>query len=136
MDHVELNAELRDFCKQLISDGYSKSQICSIILGQQKMPMFSQFLENETRNFGIGVLSQIFDIFGYKLEIVPVLKTEKNEPIETVNVTENNNKFVENYHLLMSEGLANQETMEHTRESKVSTAITDIAMNMFQNIKF
>lgn len=132
MDHIELNAELREFCKQLISDGYAKSQIAGIILGQQKLPMFTQFLESDTRNFGIGVLSNIFDIFGYKLEVVPVLKTENES--ETINITENYNKFVENYHMLMSEGLANQETVDRERESKVSVAITDVAMKMFQQI--
>jgi hypothetical protein len=134
MDHFELNLELRDFCKKLISDGYSKSQICSVILGQQRMPMFTQFLDNETRNFGVGVLSQIFDVFGYRLEIVPILKTNEEE-IENINITENFNKFIENYHMLMSEGLANQETAERgDRESKVATAITDLALDMFQKI--
>jgi len=133
MDHIELNAELRDFCKQIINDGYTKSQVCSLLLGQQKLPMFSQFLDNDNRNFGIGVLSQIFDIFGYKLEVVPVLKSGSEEDPK---LTENYNKFVENYRMMISEGLANQEVVDGRdgRESKVATAINDVALKMFQQI--
>lgn len=133
MDYIELNTELRDFCKQIINDGYNKSQVCSLLLGQQKLPMFSQFLENEDRNFGIGVLSQIFDIFGYKLEVVPVLKSGTEE---IPKLTENYNKFIENYRMMISEGLANQEAAEISsgREGKVATAINTIALQMFQQI--
>ena len=80
MNHKELNTELRDFCQKLIDDGYNKSQLCSLLLGQQKLPMFTQFIENQDRNFGIGVLSNIFEIFGYELQVVPVLKTTAEDP--------------------------------------------------------
>jgi hypothetical protein len=133
MDYIELNTELRNFCKQIINDGYNKSQVCSLLLGQQKLPMFSQFLENESRNFGIGVLAQIFDIFGYKLEVVPVLKTNNGDSLKLV---ENYNKFIENYRLMISEGLANQEAADVSsgRDNKVATAINVLAMQMFEQI--
>lgn len=133
MDHIEFNAELRDFCKKLINDGYNKSQLCSLILGQQKLPMLSQFIDNNDRNFGIGVLSQIFEIFGYELKIVPVLIGSEVDP----KLVEAYTKFIENYHMMFAEGLANQEAAAEgkgERESKVATAITDIAMEMFQQI--
>jgi hypothetical protein len=132
MDYVELNAELRDFCTKLVNDGYNKSQICSLLLGQQKLPMFSAFLESENRNFGIGVLAQIFDIFGYRLDLVPVLKDSEEEP----RFTELNNRFTENYHLMLTEGLANQEKTDgrSERTGEVQQAITDIALEMFKKI--
>lgn len=134
MNHIELNAELRNFCKQLINDGYNKSQLASLILGQQKLPMLSQFIDNNDRNFGIGVLSQIFEIFGYELKIVPVLKDNDNEENPIFN--DSYIKFVENYHMMFSEGLANQEAAEvkGERESKVANAINTIAMQMFNQI--
>ena len=133
MDYIEMNTELRDFCKQLVNDGYNKSQVCSLLLGQQKLPMFSQFLDNEDRNFGIGVLSQIFDIFGYKLEVVPVLKSSNED---APNLTENYTKFIENYRMMVSEGLSNQEAADISsgREGKVSIAINEVAMKMFHEI--
>jgi hypothetical protein len=132
MNHIELNAELRDFCKKLINDGYNKSQLCSLILGQQKLPMLSQFIENDDRNFGIGVLSQIFEIFGYELKVVPVLKDSNEDP----KFVESYTKFIENYHMMFSEGLANQEAAEirGERESKVATAINEVAIAMFNQI--
>jgi hypothetical protein len=133
MDHSKLNAELRDFCKKLVNDGYNKSQLCSIILGQQMLPMLSKFLENDDRNFGIGVLSRIFDVFGYELKIVPVLKGTPDDP----KLNEAYTKFIENYHMMFSEGLANQEAANEgkgERESKVATAINQVALEMFQQI--
>jgi len=133
MQYTHLNAELRTFCKQLIDDGYTKSQVCSLILGQQKLPMFSDFLESETRNFGIGVLAQIFDIFGYELTIVPVLKDSEEDP----KITDFNNRFIENYRLMLTEGLANQQTTETKRsgpDGKVQQAIKDVALELFQQI--
>jgi len=133
MQYTDLNAELRTFCKQLIDDGYTKSQVCSLILGQQKLPMFSDFLESETRNFGIGVLAQIFDIFGYELTIVPVLKDSEEDP----KITDFNNRFIENYRLMLTEGLANQQTTETKRsgpDGKVQQAIKDVALELFQQI--
>ncbi len=134
MDYIQLNEELRNFCKQLINDGYTKSQICSIVLGQQKLPMFNQFIEDENRNFGIGVLSQIFDVLGYTLDIVPVMKSENDDDM----FSEFYNKFKENYHLIMIEGLTNQEKNKDFvgsgRDSKVQQAITDVALDMFNKI--
>jgi len=133
MDYVELNTELKNFCNQLVNDGYNKTQICKLILGQQNVPRFTQFLEDEDKNFGIKVLAQIYDTFGYKLEIVPVLKTNYEEDPKA---TECYNKFFENYHNMMSEGLANQENVENKvgRSNTVSLAINDVALQMFQQI--
>lgn len=132
MNYVDLNTELRDFCQKLIDDGYSKSQICTLLLGQQKLPMFSQFLENQERNFGIGVLAQIFEIFDYELAVVPILKNGDDEN----KLTELYNRFVENYRLKLTEGLSNQEKVDGrtTKDGKVQKAITDIALEMFKEI--
>ena len=130
MNHKELNTELRDFCQKLIDDGYNKSQLCSLLLGQQKLPMFTQFIENQNRNFGIGVLSNIFEIFGYELQVVPVLKTNAEDP----KITDLKNRFIENYRIMLSEGLANQENVKVEREGKVQQAITDVALELFKKI--
>lgn len=130
MNHKELNTELRDFCQKLIDDGYNKSQLCSLLLGQQKLPMFTQFIENQDRNFGIGVLSNIFEIFGYELQVVPVLKTTAEDP----KITDLKNRFIENYRIMLSEGLANQENVKVEREGKVQQAITDVALELFKKI--
>jgi hypothetical protein len=130
MNHKELNTELRDFCQKLIDDGYNRSQICSLLLGQQKLPMFIQFIENQNRNFGIGVLSNIFEIFGYELQIIPVLKTMSEDP----KITDLKNRFTENYRIMFSEGLANQENVKVEREGKVQQAITDVALELFKKI--
>ena len=130
MNHKELNTELRDFCQKLIDDGYNKSQLCSLLLGQQKLPMFTQFIENQDRNFGIGVLSNIFEIFGYELQVVPVLKTNAEDP----KITDLKNRFIENYRIMLSEGLANQENVIVEREGKVQQAITDVALELFKKI--
>ncbi|MBT3298708.1 hypothetical protein HN385_07290 [archaeon] len=130
MNHKELNTELRDFCQKLIDDGYNKSQLCSLLLGQQKLPMFTQFIENQDRNFGIGVLSNIFEIFGYELQVVPVLKTNAEDP----KITDLKNRFIENYRIMLSEGLANQENVKVEREGKVQQAITDVALELFKKI--
>jgi len=130
MNHVEINAELRDFCQQLIDDGYTKSQICSLLLGQQKLPMFTQFMESNSRNFGIGVLSNIFEIFGYELQIIPVLKETPEDP----KITELKNRFTENYRMMLTEGLSNQERTKIEKESKVQQAITDVALDLFNKI--
>jgi len=130
MNHVEINTELRNFCQQLIDDGYTKSQICTLLLGQQKLPMFTQFMESESRNFGIGVLSNIFDIFGYELLIVPVLKDTTEDP----KITELKNRFTENYRIMLTEGLSNQERTKIEKESKVQQAITDVALELFNKI--
>jgi hypothetical protein len=130
MNHVEINAELRDFCQQLIDDGYTKSQICSLLLGQQKLPMFTQFMESDNRNFGIGVLSNIFEIFGYELQIVPVLK----DTPEDSKITDLKNRFTENYRMMLTEGLSNQERTKIEKESKVQQAITDVALDLFNKI--
>jgi hypothetical protein len=130
MNHKELNTELRDFCQKLIDDGYNKSQLCSLLLGQQKLPMFTQFIENQDRNFGIGVLSNIFEIFGYELQVVPVLKTNAEDP----KITDLKNRFIENYRIILSEGLANQENVKVEREGKVQQAITDVALELFKKI--
>ena len=130
MNHKELNTELRDFCQKLIDDGYNKSQLCSLLLGQQKLPMFTQFIENQDRNFGIGVLSNIFEIFGYELQVVPVLKTNAEDP----KITDLKNRFIENYRIMLSKGLANQENVKVEREGKVQQAITDVALELFKKI--
>ena len=130
MNHKELNTELRDFCQKLIDDGYNKSQLCSLLLGQQKLPMFTQFIENQDRNFGIGVLSNIFEIFGYELQVVPVLKTNAEDP----KITDLKNRFIEHYRIMLSEGLANQENVKVEREGKVQQAITDVALELFKKI--
>jgi hypothetical protein len=130
MNHIELNTELRDFCQKLIDDGYNKSQLCSLLLGQQKLPMFTQFMENQNRNFGIGVLSNVFEIFGYELQVVPVLKTTDDDP----RITDLKNRFIENYRIIFSEGLANQENVKVEREGKVQQAITDVALELFKKI--
>lgn len=133
MDYVDMNTELKNFCNQLVNDGYNKTQICKLILGQQNVPRFTQFLEDDDKNFGIKVLAQIFDTFGYRLDIVPVLKTVTDEDPKT---TECYNKFFENYHMMMSEGLSNQENSENKvgRSNTVSLAINDVALQMFQQI--
>lgn len=130
MDHIAMNAELRDFCKKMIDDGYNKSQLCSLLLGQQKLPMFTQFMDSDKRNFGIGVLSNIFEIFGYELSIVPVLKDSDEDP----KITELKNRFVENYHIMLTEGLSNQEKNKVIKDGQVQQAITDIAVQLFQKI--
>lgn len=131
MTHTELNAELRDFCQKLLDDGYSKSQLCSIILGQQKLPMFNQFIDNKDRNFGIGVLSNIFEIFGYDLMIIPVLKSSNGD---IPKITELKNRFVENYRIMLTEGLSNQEKVKVEQVEKVEQAITNIALDLFKKI--
>jgi hypothetical protein len=130
MDYTALNRELRNFCLKLIDDGYTKSQLCSVLLGQQKLPMFTQFIEDNNRNFGISVLSNIFEIFGYDLSIVPVLKESSEEP----KITEMKNRFIENYRLMLTEGLSNQEKTKTEKEGKVQQAITDVALELFQKI--
>lgn len=130
MLYTELNSELRGFCKQLIDDGYTKSQICNILLGQQKLPMFSSFIENEDRNFGIGVLSQIFEIFGYDLMVIPVLRDSEESP----KITDLKNKFIQNYRVMLTEGLANQKNEENKKSTKVQQAIKDVAIDLFQQI--
>jgi len=130
MNHKELNSELRDFCRKLIDDGYNKSQICSLLLGQQKLPMFTQFIDSDDRNFGIVVLSNIFEIFGYELQVVPVLKDVEEDP----KITDLKNRFIENYRIMLTEGLSNQEKMKVEREGKVQQAITNVALELFQKI--
>jgi len=130
MNHKQLNSELRDFCRKLIDDGYNKSQICSLLLGQQKLPMFTQFINSDDRNFGIVVLSNIFDIFGYELQVVPVLKETEEDP----KITDLKNRFIENYQIMLTEGLSNQEKMKIEKEGKVQQAITNVALELFQKI--
>ena len=130
MNHKQLNSELRDFCRKLIDDGYNKSQICSLLLGQQKLPMFTQFIDSNDRNFGIAVLSNIFDIFGYELQVVPVLKETDEDP----KITDLKNRFIENYQIMLTEGLSNQEKMKIEKEGKVQQAITNVALELFQKI--
>jgi len=130
MNHIELNAELRNFCQKLIDDGYTKSQICALLLGGQKVPMFTNFLENSDRNFGINVLSNIFEIFGYELQVIPVLKSNSLDP----KLVELKNRFIENYHMMLTEGLSNQEKVKVEREGKVQQAITDVALELFKKI--
>ena len=130
MNHKELNSELRDFCRKLIDDGYNKSQICSLLLGQQKLPMFTQFIDSDDRNFGIVVLSNIFEIFGYELQVVPVLKDFEEDP----KITDLKNRFIENYRIMLTEGLSNQEKIKVEREGKVQQAITNVALELFQKI--
>ena len=130
MNHKQLNSELRDFCRKLIDDGYNKSQICSLLLGQQKLPMFTQFISDDDRNFGIAVLSNIFDIFGYELQVVPVLKETDEDP----KITDLKNRFIENYQIMLTEGLSNQEKMKIEKEGKVQQAITNVALELFQKI--
>jgi len=130
MNHKELNSELRDFCRKLIDDGYNKSQICSLLLGQQKLPMFTQFIDSDDRNFGIVVLSNIFEIFGYELQVIPVLKDVEEDP----KITDLKNRFIENYRIMLTEGLSNQEKMKVEKEGKVQQAITNVALELFQKI--
>lgn len=78
MHHLEFNALVREICKDLIIDGYKKSKLCKVMLGQHNQPMFENFISKE-KNFGIGVLSRIMENFDYELIILPVKKSEKND---------------------------------------------------------
>lgn len=133
MDYIELNAELRNFCKRLINDGYTKSHLCTLLLGSQKMPMFTQFLDNENRNFGLSVLSKIFEAFDYKLEILPISNENKNETKPILN--EINNKFLENYKFILMDNLTNKKVIKREgREGTVDKSISDIVSDIIDNI--
>lgn len=132
MDCFELNNEIREFCRKLINDGYTKSQICGLLLGSQKLPMFSQFLDNDNRNFGLSVLSGMLDAFGYKLELVPVLKESSNQEPK---LNELNAKFLENYKFILMENL-NNNTVRKDNEKKTlfQKAVGDLVSDIIANI--
>jgi hypothetical protein len=131
MNYIELNNELRQFFKKLIADGHIKTKICSLILGQQKLPMFTTFLEDDDRNFGIKVLTQIFENMGYELKIVPVPKNEKSN--DTLNEIYKN--FQNEYQHTLIDGLANMQNENPTgKKSVVADAITQLSERLFSEI--
>ena len=74
--------------------------------------------------------TNIFDIFGYELQVVPVLKETDEDP----KITDLKNRFIENYQIMLTEGLSNQEKMKIEKEGKVQQAITNVALELFQKI--
>lgn len=132
MDCFELNNEIREFCRKLINDGYTKSQICGLLLGPQKLPMFSQFLENDNRNFGLSVLSGMLGAFGYKLELIPVLKNSSNQEPK---LNELNTKFLENYKFILMENLNNNTVRKDSeRESSIQKTVSNLVSDIIANI--
>jgi hypothetical protein len=132
MDQRELNMELRNFINQLISDGYLKSPICNVILGPQKIPMLTQFLEDEDRNFGLKVLTNIFSAFGYKLRLVPVKDDDEN-----ANFDEYYETFLSEYRTMLVETLDSNEKQKQSvgRKGKVASAIDKLANKIFDDLK-
>ena len=130
MDYQQLNAELRDFCNRLVDDGHSKTKLCSLLLGQSKVPMFSEFLQNPDRNFGLSVLSQMLDGLGYSIELVPLSRDTEEPKLNSLTRV-----FLENYQLRIMEGLDNSVVRKKTeKEGTVQKSLVDISNQLFESL--
>ena len=136
MNQVQFNDSLRQYCREMINEGFTKNQLCSFMLGQQKTPMFSAFLESDDRQFGLKVLSDIFSQFGYDLKVVPVKKDSQSQE-ETEYFENLYSEFETDYKKILVEALEDPNLKNRPRPSnsgKVARNISSIADDIFKEI--
>lgn len=136
LNQIQFNDSLRQYCQEMLNEGFTKNQLCSFMLGPQKSPMFSAFLENEDRQFGLKVLSDIFSQFGYELKVVPV-KKDSQSPEEEEYFENIYNEFETDYRKILMEALEDPNIKSRprpTNSGKVARNISSIADDIFQEI--
>ncbi len=85
MNIVILNQMLRNIFTSLISDGYTITNIVSIVLGTNRRDQLTKFING--RDFTIGPLQRILNMLGFDLMIVPIPKDSYREKNNLSNTT-------------------------------------------------
>lgn len=98
----ELNDKLRDIFKSKLDNGYTKSNICSLVLGTSGFAQFENFITDD-KTFGFKPLQRIAEAFGYDLHVILL----PNEDVDNVNaVNQLNDQFLESADHLLDNGLS------------------------------
>ncbi len=117
MQFEEYNDVVRELTKELISDGYSKYQICKSTLGSQSGPQFEGFIKE--KNLGIKPLSRMINNLEYELHLVPIPKDDTAKKLVVDQYTDD---FVENLKFNLVEYLESvkQNSIETRKKNKES----------------
>lgn len=129
MTHNELNAQIREICKDLIIDGCKKSHLCKVLLGQHNQPMFENFL-NKDKNFGISVLTRMVENFDYELVLMPINRNQQDPEVQRL-IGLNDTKFVEQFKNIVREST---ETIQLHNNARPSKHINDTASELLERI--
>lgn len=76
MQSDRFNEKLRSIFQKLINDGFSKTDVANVSLGATRIDQLNGFLSGT--NLGIKPLVKIFNLMGYTLHLVPIVKKDQN----------------------------------------------------------
>ncbi len=129
MKFEDYNNSLRELIKELISDGYSKAQICNATLGSQRGPQFQGFIDD--KNLGIKPLTRMINGLNYDLHLVAI----PNNDVEKEQVlSELNGDFEDNLKFNLIEYLESvKKTKEEDKVNKTNL-FDEVASSIIDNL--